>query len=227
MVILQRNPFYAIRAVIFDMDGTLIDSMDLYHAIIRDLVETLGVRMIISRELLFESLSQGKKLSDIIFSPDMENREKTVEQFNTLAIRSFKEVFARGEVELIDGVNGLFENLRQRGFSLAIVTSSITEVVVPFLKAKNLHSHLNCVLGRSEARRLKPFPDPLLKCMKILNVAPSESVYVGDSIIDIQAGKAAGVRTVGVLTGATDLNRLRAETPDVILDSVGDLPSVL
>jgi len=227
MLILQTENFNAIKAIIFDMDGTLIDSMDVYYGIIKDIMAGLGIEMALSREVIFESLSQGKKLSNIIFSPDLENRDRIVEQFNGQAVDAFKHTFSRGEVELIDGVNVLLEELSRRGFSLAIVTSSNAEVVVPFLKATNLHPYLDCVLGRSEVPRLKPFPDPLLKCMKILNVEPSESVYVGDSVIDIQAGKAAGMRTVGVLTGTTDLARLRTEAPDAILDSVGDLPTIL
>jgi pyrophosphatase PpaX len=227
MLVSPKRPFGSIKAIIFDMDGTLIDSMDLYHAILRDIMESLGMELTLSRELLFETLSQGKKLSDIIFPPDMNNRKGTVERFSTLAMNALKDTFSRCDVELIDGVIPLFKKLKDRGFRLAIVTSSITEMVVPFLKAKNLHSYLNCVLGRTEVPQLKPLPDPLLKCMEILNVEPRESVYVGDSAVDIQAGKAAGAWTVGVLTGTSDLNRLKAQGPDVILDSVGDLLTVL
>jgi HAD superfamily hydrolase (TIGR01662 family) len=227
MLIFQKRPFHSIRAIIFDMDGTLIDSVDAYHGILKDVMERLGMELTFSREVIFETFSQGKKLSDIIFPPDLENRGRIVEQFRALAMNAFKETFTRGKVELIDGVIRLLDELRERGFSLAIVTSSMTEVVVPFLKARNLHSYLKCVLGRTEVPQLKPSPDPLLKCMEILNVEPHETVYVGDSAIDIQAGKAAGVWTVGVLTGTSDLNRLKAEAPDAILHSAEDLLTIL
>ena len=227
MLIYQKRPFHAIRAIIFDMDGTLIDSIDVYHAILKDVMECLGMELTSSREILFESLSQGKRLSDIIFPPDLENRRRIVEQFNALAIDAFKETFLRGKVELIDGVSRVLDELKGRGFSLAIVTSSMTEVVVPFLKGRNLYSYLNCVLGRTEVPQLKPSPEPLLKCMEILSVEPRETIYVGDSAVDIQAGKAAGVWTVGVLTGASDLILLKAEAPDAILHSMGDLLTIL
>jgi HAD superfamily hydrolase (TIGR01509 family) len=227
MLIFQKRPFHSIRAIIFDMDGTLIDSIDTYHAILKDIMERLGMQLTSSKEVLFECLSQGNKLSDIIFPPDMENRGMIVQRFRVLAMNALKETFSRGKVELIDGVIHLFNELQGRGFSLAIVTSSMTEVVIPFLKARNLTSYLNCVLGRTEVPQLKPAPDPLLKCIEILNVEPRETIYVGDSAVDIQAGKAAGVWTVGVLTGTSDLNRLQAEAPDAILHSVGDLLTIL
>jgi HAD superfamily hydrolase (TIGR01549 family) len=209
------------------MDGTLIDSMDVYHAIIRDVMECLGMEMTYSREVIFEILSEGKKLSDIIFPPDVKNRRRIVEQFKALIMERFMETFSRGKVKLIDEVSTLLGELRGRGFSLGIVTSSMTEVVVPFLKARNLHSYLHCIIGRTEIPQLKPSPAPLLKCMEILQVKPPETIYVGDSAVDIQAGKAAGVWTVGVLTGSSDLNRLKAEAPDAILHSVGDLLTLL
>lgn len=211
----------------FDMDGTLIDSIDVYHGIVSGIMERLGMEMSLSRAVLFESLSHGKKLSDILFRPDMEGRKGIVDQFRTLAIQAFKEIFSRGEVELIDGVVPLFQELRSRGFSLAIVTSSMTEVIAPFLKRTNIYPYLNSVVGRTEVSRLKPFPDPLLECMKMMNVEPYQSIYIGDSVIDIQAGKAAGTWTGGVLTGTSDVDRLKAEAPDVILETVGDLLAIL
>jgi HAD superfamily hydrolase (TIGR01549 family) len=227
MLVFQKRPFHSIRAIIFDMDGTLIDSIDVYYAIIRDIMECFGMEMTYSREGIFEILSEGKKLSDIIFPPDVKNRSRIVEQFKALIMERFKETFSRGKVKLIDEVSNLLGELRGRGFSLGIVTSSMTEVVVPFLKARNLYSYLDCVIGRTEIPQLKPSPAPLLRCMEILQVEPPETIYVGDSAVDIQAGKAAGAWTVGVLTGSSDLNRLRAEAPDAILHSVGDLLALL
>jgi HAD superfamily hydrolase (TIGR01549 family) len=227
MLVFQRKQLHSIKAIMFDMDGTLIDSIDVYHEIIRDIMDCLDMEMTLSREELFENLSQGKNLSDIFFPAHLSDRERAIEQFRILAIRAFKKIFAEGAVELIDGVDHLFEELRSRGFSLAIVTSSSTDVILPFLKTRKLEPYLNCVVGRTEVSRLKPFPDPLLKCMGILDVEPDQSVYVGDSVIDIQAGKAAGTWTGGVLTGTSDVESLKAEGPDVILDTVGDLLSIL
>jgi HAD superfamily hydrolase (TIGR01549 family) len=227
MIVAQKRRFPSLEAVIFDLDGTLIDSIDLYHRIIKDVMQWMGLELSLSKENLFGSLSRGERISDLIFASELEDREITVDRFTTKAIQAFRDIFSKGNVDLIDGVVGLFEKLRHRGFSLAIVTSSSSEVVVPFLKEKNLHSHLVCVLGRTEVNELKPSPEPLLKCMDILEVDPCRAVYVGDSVIDIQAGKAAGTGTVGVLTGASGLNCLRAAGPDAIIESVGDLLTVL
>jgi HAD superfamily hydrolase (TIGR01509 family) len=227
MLVFQREPFNSIRTAIFDMDGTLVDSTDAYCDVVEEILFCFGMEMTVPRGALIERMSHGKKLSDVLFPSEHEDREKAIERFNNLAMEAFKEAFARGEVELIAGVDRVFEELSHRGFSLAIVTSSMSEVVVPYLKTMKLHSYLDCVVAREDVPRLKPHPDPLLKCLKILSAEPCHAIYVGDSIIDIQAGKAAGTRTAGVLTGTTGLDHFRAEPPDVILDSVLDLLTIL
>jgi len=227
MILFQKRQFTAVKAVLFDMDGTLIDSMGAYYAIIQDVMDQLDMEITLSRELLFENLSRGESLSSVVFAPEMRDRDSIVRQFNSLALEAFREMFSKEDVALIDGVSTLLQELKRDGFLLAIVTSSRAEIVLPFLKAKEIHPHLSCVIGRFDTPRLKPFPDPLLKCTEILGVHPGEAIYVGDSIIDIQAGKAAGTGTVGVLTGTSDMDGLRAEAPDAILESVGDLPTLL
>ncbi len=97
MLIFQKRPFHSIRAIIFDMDGTLIDSIDAYHAILKDVMERLGMELTFSREVLFETFSQGKKLSDIIFPPDLENRRMIVEQFQCPRYECIQGDFLAGQ----------------------------------------------------------------------------------------------------------------------------------
>jgi phosphoglycolate phosphatase-like HAD superfamily hydrolase len=73
----------------------------------------------------------------------------------------------------------------------------------------------------------KPAPDVLLECLRRLGSQSERSVYVGDSPIDIIAAKAAGVHSIGVLSGASDRASLEEVEPELILDHVGQLPAVL
>ena len=70
---------------------------------------------------------------------------------------------------------------------------------------------------------VQPAPDPLIECARRLGVAEEKSVYVGDSYVDLRAGKAAGMMTVGVLTGVDDYETLKREDPDMIVESIFDL----
>jgi pyrophosphatase PpaX len=83
------------------------------------------------------------------------------------------------------------------------------------------------IVGREDVESRKPHPEPVLKCLGHLELDPQEVVYIGDSPIDIRAGKAAGSYTVGVLTGTSPHEVLHGEDPDHILESVVGLPDIL
>ena len=85
----------------------------------------------------------------------------------------------------------------------------------------------NGIVGREDVTHRKPHPEPVLKCLEHLRLAPHQAVYIGDSPIDIQAGKAAGVVTVGVLTGTSTDAVMRQEQADYILPSIAELPRLL
>jgi phosphoglycolate phosphatase-like HAD superfamily hydrolase len=82
-------------------------------------------------------------------------------------------------------------------------------------------------VGREDVSQRKPHPEPVLLCASRLGLEPAEAVYVGDSPIDIEAGRAAGMRTIGVLTGTSTRERLAPLDPDHILESAIELLDLL
>jgi phosphoglycolate phosphatase len=86
---------------------------------------------------------------------------------------------------------------------------------------------MEVIIAADDAPRKKPAPDPLLECSKRLGILPERCMYVGDARTDIQAGKAAGMKTVGVLTGFDDHKALSRENPDAVIDSIADLKDIL
>jgi HAD superfamily hydrolase (TIGR01509 family) len=78
-----------------------------------------------------------------------------------------------------------------------------------------------------DVKEKKPAAEPLIECGRRLGISMNRSVYIGDACIDIRAGKAAGMKTIGVLTGLDDYDSLMEEGPDAIIDSVRELWSVI
>ena len=83
------------------------------------------------------------------------------------------------------------------------------------------------VIAADDVPRKKPAADPLLECCQRLGVRAEDSVYVGDSRTDVQAGIAAGMKTVAVLTGFDLKDALIRENPDAVIDSIADLKDIL
>ena len=91
------------------------------------------------------------------------------------------------------------------------------------LERAGLRELLAVVITTDDAPRRKPAPDPLLEGARRIGLPAADCVYVGDSHVDIRAGRAAGMRTVAVLTGLDDAATLRREEPTLLLDNVEDL----
>jgi len=83
------------------------------------------------------------------------------------------------------------------------------------------------VITLDDVEHRKPSGDPLLECARRIGENPGTCAYIGDTTGDMVAGKAAGMRTIGVLTGLDDYETLKAEGPDMIVESVSQLPERL
>lgn len=95
------------------------------------------------------------------------------------------------------------------------------------LKSAGVDKLFEVIITSDDIEKRKPAPDPLLACAQRLRVQSSKCVYVGDTRIDMKAGKAAGMKTVGVLTGFDNYDMLANEDPDAIINSIRNLVEVL
>jgi phosphoglycolate phosphatase-like HAD superfamily hydrolase len=98
--------------------------------------------------------------------------------------------------------------------------------MIPFRDA-GLEKQLEVIVTADDVRHKKPAAEPLVQCSEKLGVSAEKCVYVGDTRVDIRAGKAAGMGTVGVLTGFDDYDTLKNETPDAIIGSIAQLSETL
>ena len=112
------------------------------------------------------------------------------------------------------GIDGVLAALRRDGARLAIVTSKTHALARRGLARCGLAGCFDVVIGMDDVTPHKPHPAPVQAALSRLSAAPERAVFIGDSPYDIQAGRAAGVRTAAVLWGAFERERLDRETPD-------------
>ena len=214
-----------VESVLFDLDGTLIDSVPVYFRLMETILRTIGLPPA-TRSVVSEFMVKGMPAVEGLIPPDMMDRkEEIILEFVTVGKKISRNMFHE-EVEIFSGVPELFALLADRGIPIGVVTSTETEYMerklAPLVR-KGIRNCLSAVIGIQDAPRRKPAPDPLFECSRRLGVDPEKCIYVGDSHVDIAAGNAAGMTTVGVLSGLDDMERLKKEEPVVILDSVNDL----
>jgi pyrophosphatase PpaX len=129
--------------------------------------------------------------------------------------------------KLIAGTKDVLDYFRKKGAIQAIITSAPRHQVDHDLSRFGLHEFLELVISKEDVDNHKPAPDSILKALTSLKVRAEESLYVGDSYVDLAAGRKARVRTIGVLTGFCDRATLENGDPDMIIDSVADLRKVV
>jgi HAD superfamily hydrolase (TIGR01509 family) len=212
-----------VRGVIFDMDGTLADSLDHYYRLACDIVEAADAPPI-SRERVCELMGNGDpNLLRKLLPPDFPDAKATLARIVSQRFPSWQREGER--IEPLPGCVDLLQSLHARGHELGVATSSSRKL--PYLDAWGVRHLFHSIVGREDVSRGKPDPEVVLTCLGQLNLEPDDAVYVGDSVIDIEAGSAAGLHTVGVLTGNSSREVLATVSPDHVLESATELLDLL
>ena len=224
----DRNKL-SVDAVIFDMDGTLIDSIDIYFEIVEIALKRLELPQV-SRTKILDAAKTGDFNWDLVLPDEVKNKKDEIitaawEIINEIAPQMFKE-----NLELIRGVDNILQKIYSGIPKIGLVTSTqkqYLKIKMQPLKSAGVEALFDVIITSDDVANRKPDPDPLIECAKRLDVNPNKCVYVGDTRTDMRAGKAAGMKTVGVLTGFDDYESLKKEMPDAIINSIGDLMEVI
>lgn len=207
-------------AVLFDLDGTLIDSN---HLIVTSFQHVL--RTWLGREVAPEEIYPhfGVPLRAALASFDPERADALLE-----AYRTFNHSHHDRLVRRFAGVDEAVAALHAAGVRLGVVTSKVTSLARRGLSLCGLEPHFPVVVGVDQTQRHKPDPDPALLALERLGVAPGPRVLmVGDSPLDLRCGRAAGCRTAAV-GWAMDRAALAEAEPDFWVEHPSDLvPLVL
>ena len=209
------------RIVLFDLDGTLIDSGAIILASMQHAVRTVLGREIPADELGLTIGGQG--IVAQMQAIDAEHAEALLEAYKV------HNDGLHDTLEAFDGLLSLLPGLAAEGRKLGIVTAKRHRTVSLALdRFPALADALDVVIAHEDTERHKPDPDPVLLAVERLGGEPNEAVYVGDSPFDIGAAKAAGVFSVAVRWGGIHPDeRLLAEEPDAFVQTPEELLHVI
>ena len=206
--------------VLFDLDGTVIDSGAIILASMRHAAkEVLGAEP--PNELLMAAVGgPGLEAQMHALAPDRVQELVDVYRAHNEPLHT--------DLVCCAGIDGVLDRLKDEGRRLGIVTAKRRVTVDLAFNVVPLRHLFDTVVGGDETERHKPDPQPLLLAAKRLNVDPKDCAYVGDSPFDIRAAKAADMHAVAVTWGGIhDRGKLEAEEPDAIVDTAEELYGVL
>lgn len=208
-----------ITTLLFDLDGTLIDTNEL---IIQSFLH------------VFDK-----------YLPGQYNREDVLQYMGPTLTQTFGELNPDKIVEMIedyrnfniskhdnmvcafDGVVDTLKALKEEGYKLAIVTSKLRKVAKMGTKLTQIDEYFDVFVSHDDVKEHKPNPEALNIAMEKLGSKPEETMMIGDNFHDINAAKAAGTMSVGVSWSARGRDYIESYHPDYVIDSIGDLLNIL
>ncbi|GAB4040180.1 HAD family hydrolase [Spirosoma gilvum] len=199
------------KAVIFDMDGVLVDTNPHHHIAWREYYERNGKTL---SDADFVQYVSGKHNKDIV-AHLFANQPLTIEEVIRLSNEKealFRELY-KSVITPVPGLVSFLESLKSAGIRMAVATSAPVENLNFVVDTLNIRSYFDALLNESMVSHPKPDPEIYQKAMAMLGVEPAESVIFEDSMTGIQAAKASGAAVVGMAT---------TQTPDELRPFVDD-----
>ena len=212
-----------LKAVIFDVDGTLLDTERIYMQAWKEAAAELGYVM--PDELLRKTRAVNTKDAARIFETEIGNGF-SYEQARPLRVRIAEEIIKRESPILKPGVPELLDFLKQKGIRLSVASSTNLKGTQEHLAESQILQHFEVVVGGDMITKGKPNPDIFLKAAELLGLQPQECIVVEDSPAGIKAAYSAGMKAVLVPDQAAITQEI-IDMSDVVLKSLHDMPAYM
>jgi pyrophosphatase PpaX len=208
-----------ITTILFDLDGTLIDTNEL---IISTYLHTLEKYYPgkYQREDVLPFI--GPTLWEAFGGIDPERAEEMITEYRTWNLANHDAM-----VKEFVGVSETVKALVEKGYKLGIVTTKMHSTVLKGLRLMDLEKYFDVIIALDHVEKAKPDPEPIFKALEQLSSTPEEAIMVGDNYHDILAGKNAGTKTAGVAWSIKGRDYIAKYEPDYILENMADLLTIL
>ena len=205
------------KCIFLDLDGTIVDSRQAYFEAAQIGFQSIGQNPP-ERKVAFEipkRMEQGLDLDDLIWGD--------LNKFKKAYLQAY-HVLTEGKTKLLPNVSRAIETLSLKA-KLALITMRHVpnQTIIKELNIFGIGKYFSSVMTALDTTKPKPSPEAIFKCVQNFNVDLCDCLMVGDSVNDIKSGKAAGIKTVGLLSGLYRFDELDKECPDMILSDLTEL----
>ncbi len=208
------------RAIIFDMDGVIVDSMPYHFLAWYEALRPLGVRVSCFEVYSREGERWDKTLKDLLEQRSIEPSKQVLRKLFSDRQKIFRKYFKRN---IFKGVEEFLGCLKNNGYSLGLATGTPTQEIRKILptRIKNL---FDCIVAGNHVKRGKPDPESYVKTAHSLNVKPSECVVVENSPLGIKSAKSAGMFCIAV---TTSLPKAYLRNADLIVNTLEEISAIV
>ncbi|MGB9717751.1 MAG: HAD family hydrolase [Thermoproteota archaeon] len=214
-----------VKAVLFDLDGTLVDTFEAFHIMVNDVLRRFNKP---ERSFGENARLVGKTSRTIAEAIARETGLNTsLEELSTMMVREWIYTYMPRYGRLYPDALETLRELKRRGYLLGVVSNTSREELPSYLNSFKIGGFFNVTVSAGDAEKPKPAPEPVLKAVEKLGVKPEEAVMIGDRPEDVESGRAAGAYTVAVLRSIRPRAELEAAHPDYIIAELSEILSIL
>lgn len=212
-----------VQALCFDVDGTLSDTDDLYAQNVSKFLPRFLFKdpQRTARRIVMWIEAPGNALLSLADTLHLDDEMVAVIDWLSRRRKHLDKKFL-----LVPGVDELLKQLHGQ-YPMSVVSARDEKGTMRFLEQYNLVKYFDAIVTGLSARHTKPYPDPILLAAQKMGVSPENCLMIGDTTVDIRAGKAAGAQTVGVLCGFGEESELRKFGADAIIEDTTKLLEIL
>ena len=207
--------------VLFDLDGTLIDTVELIMESYRHTVDVHGFTPV-PEEIWRQNLGIPLRVQFRYFTTDPDEIQAMIATYLAHNLDRHDDLVGH-----YPGVLDQVRSLYQRGCRLGVVTSKMHGGLERGLAVGGYEGLFEVLIGADDVENPKPHPEPVLLALERLGVEPDAAIYVGDSTHDMASGRAAGVRTAAAMWGPFEREDLEPHAPDYWLEEAGDIQRLI
>ncbi len=207
-----------IKGILFDLDGTLLETTPLIIRSFQHAFTTVYNRPIAESDV-FSFFGKPLRAAMEALGPD--KTEELLQAFREYNLAHHDEL-----VTIFPDIEATLAELEASGLKLAIVTSKISKTARRGLALFDLEKYFSVIIGLEDSLRHKPEPEPVLTALALLGLAPEECLMVGDSPFDILSAHRAGVEAAAVSWSHVDWNEVLATEPEYILSNIRQLKEI-
>jgi HAD superfamily hydrolase (TIGR01549 family) len=209
-----------LKAIIFDLDGTLIDSVNFWLSLYKKTAKKLNIKLD-EKEV---SKRFGEKDVDILISlTPKEKREEAISYFYMLKEREKKRL----NLKKFKFVDSVLKKIKEKKIKIGITTGNSKDIAEYIVKKNKLEKYIDYLVTHEDVKRGKPYPDMILKIIKHFKVKKKDVLCVGDSLYDFKAAKRAKVKIGLVLTGVSDKEDVEKLKPNFVFKDIRDVLKLL
>ncbi len=212
---------HSVKHVSFDLDGTIVDSFNTIYKSTVSALKVLNIKQILAEHEFRKRI--GYHFIDIF--KELNIPVKDFEEF----INIYKDLYFDyiDEASLYPGACEVLSYLNEKNIAVSLLTTKGQEQADKNIDHFGLRKYFSFVMGRRDGIANKPSPEPLLFICRQLNLEPGETLFIGDTEVDMRCGKDAGAATCAALYGYGSREKLAAEKPDYTVSEISELKRIV